>query len=50
MMFEKLKSILKTAFITCNSGGDYGYNVLIQVGSLKEAQELHREILKLTQK
>ena len=47
-MYERLKEILKIGFITCNSGGDCGYNVLIQVNSLKEAQELHREILKLT--
>ena len=47
VMFKKLKRILKSSFITLNGGGNDGYNVKIQVDSLKDAEGLCIELSKL---
>ncbi len=47
-IFNRLKTTLRSSFITCNSGGENGYNVMIQVKTLKEVHELHREIIEFT--
>ncbi len=37
-----IKDAIGESFMTCNSGGDDGYNVLMQTKTLKDAHELHR--------
>lgn len=37
-----IKGILGESFMTCNSGGKDGYNVLMQTKTLKDAHKLHR--------
>lgn len=37
---------IESAFITCNSNGETGdYNVTLKINTLKEAQQVHREII-----
>ena len=38
---------IRNSFITCNSDGKGHYNVTLETTTLKEAQAVHREILKL---
>jgi hypothetical protein len=38
---------IRKSFVTCNSDGKGNYNVTLEATTLKEAQAVHREILKL---
>ncbi len=38
---------LRGAFITCNSDGDGGYSLRLDVSNLKDAQKLHRQLLSI---
>jgi hypothetical protein len=42
-----IKEVLGESFITCNSGGKDGYNILMQTKTLKEAHKLHRLLCEL---
>ena len=42
-----IKEAIGESFMTCNSGGEDGYNVLIQTKTLKDAHQIHRLLRKV---
>jgi len=44
---SELKTSLDNCFITCNSGGDDGYNIKIKASNLKQLQKIHKLICEI---
>ena len=44
---NSLHEAVSNSFMTCNSGGEDGYCVLLKTKTLKEAQDLHKLLLNL---
>ncbi len=42
---RKLSDMIRSSFMTCNSNGRGGYNVMLEFKTLKEAQEFHRAMI-----
>jgi hypothetical protein len=45
MLIQKLKNMIKNSFMTCNSDGRDGYNVILEFKTLEEAHEFHRAMI-----
>lgn len=47
VLLYDIKEALGESFMTCNSGGKDGYNVLLQTKTLRDAHKLHGLLCKL---